>query len=466
MKFKSLAGTALLLAAGSATGSLLKDGITPGTPSDVLVSVYDNSTGLTSSGKTFLFNTHLSYGDFTNGTVKFKAIDLSGDANFKALQVSGAKLKFNIVGGYSLADDFSNFDRNNGATFKDKAGTQWGLVTTGHKTADFNGEFGNLSDTTKNRIFAYWSAANVKLAKLGATKTAGPDSVLVDKGDLQASLDQAWGGNFGGGGTANTATANIVDGPGDTSKFYWITNVDYDKGSVVELGTWALSDAGRLTYTGAGYTGSTNTPPVANAGSNQSVAVGTTVTLNGSGSDAEGDSLTYAWSQVSGPSASLAGATSAKSSFKPGSAGTYVFKLTVSDGQASGDATVQVVATAAKTTPTSTPTPTSPGLKLTVPGQSEAITADVPASWKVGQVQTIRLTAPEAKAGQKATIKYAKNGRKFSKTVKTITLSKGSLTWKPAKADASGTGAIQVCVAYDKKNKPVCDVIKVVVQAK
>src|SRR5262249_3842102 len=42
-------------------------------------------------------------------------------------------------------------------------------------------------------------------------------------------------------------------------------------------------------------------PPVANAGANQTVTVGKTVTLNGTGSsDAGGAALTYQWSQIGG----------------------------------------------------------------------------------------------------------------------------------------------------------------------
>jgi len=44
-----------------------------------------------------------------------------------------------------------------------------------------------------------------------------------------------------------------------------------------------------------------NRPPVADAGNNQNVKEGETVSLSGSGSDPDGNTLTYAWSQFSGP---------------------------------------------------------------------------------------------------------------------------------------------------------------------
>jgi hypothetical protein len=49
-----------------------------------------------------------------------------------------------------------------------------------------------------------------------------------------------------------------------------------------------------------------NNPPTANAGADQSVGENSMVTLDGSLSrDADGDSLTLLWSQISGPAVQL-----------------------------------------------------------------------------------------------------------------------------------------------------------------
>ena len=88
-----------------------------------------------------------------------------------------------------------------------------------------------------------------------------------------------------------------------------------------------------------------NTAPVANAGPAQSAKAGATVTLDGSGStDADGDPLTYAWTQVSGSTVALAGASTAKPTFvQPG--GDVVLQLVVNDGIASSaPATVKISA--------------------------------------------------------------------------------------------------------------------------
>jgi RHS repeat-associated protein len=79
-----------------------------------------------------------------------------------------------------------------------------------------------------------------------------------------------------------------------------------------------------------------NSPPVANAGKDQMVSVGTTVQLDGSHStDVDGDSLTYTWAILTTPqgsSATLSSTTSVQPTFVADRVGTYVVQLTVNDG--------------------------------------------------------------------------------------------------------------------------------------
>lgn len=97
-----------------------------------------------------------------------------------------------------------------------------------------------------------------------------------------------------------------------------------------------------------------NIKPVAHAGTGQSVTVGDTVTIDGSGStDANGDSLNYRWTLTTAPSgstASIADTSASITSFVPDVAGMYVAQLVVNDGTVDSDpSTIQVQAVAAPT---------------------------------------------------------------------------------------------------------------------
>jgi hypothetical protein len=93
--------------------------------------------------------------------------------------------------------------------------------------------------------------------------------------------------------------------------------------------------------------GGGNLSPTANAGPDQTGEVGTLVTISGSASsDPDGTIVSYAWSQISGPSASLSG-SGATRTFTPSAAGTYTFQLTVVDsGGATGQDFVSIVISA------------------------------------------------------------------------------------------------------------------------
>jgi putative component of membrane protein insertase Oxa1/YidC/SpoIIIJ protein YidD/sugar lactone lactonase YvrE len=90
-----------------------------------------------------------------------------------------------------------------------------------------------------------------------------------------------------------------------------------------------------------------NCVPIADAGLDQFIsAPGILVNLDGTASsDANGDPLTYAWSQVSGPAAVLSSTTSATPTFTPAVGGVYVFQLIVNDGKINSVADTVTIAT-------------------------------------------------------------------------------------------------------------------------
>lgn len=112
-------------------------------------------------------------------------------------------------------------------------------------------------------------------------------------------------------------------------------------------------------------TTTTNIVPVANAGSDKTIALPTTsTTLSGSGSDADGTISKYSWTKVSGPSTYVFSSTAvANPTVTSLVAGTYVFRLTVTDNKGATDYDdVNVVVNSALTTITT----------YTVPGKVQA----------------------------------------------------------------------------------------------
>jgi PKD domain/NHL repeat len=107
-----------------------------------------------------------------------------------------------------------------------------------------------------------------------------------------------------------------------------------------------------------------NQPPTANAGSDQTVNAGDTVTLDGSGSrDPDGNITSYSWTQTDGPAVTLSDANVASPTFTAPSVSadtTLKFSLTVTDDKgaaASSNPAVVSVTVKAAATPVS---PTEP----------------------------------------------------------------------------------------------------------
>lgn len=118
-----------------------------------------------------------------------------------------------------------------------------------------------------------------------------------------------------------TETANIVFSQGSYSSYTSF-------GQNLQVAEWETPQSQLIVEP-------VNQPPTANAGPDQSVAAGVTVTLDGTGStDGDGTIVGYAWTQTSGPAVTLINPNSAQASFIAPSnetVSTATFNLIVTD---------------------------------------------------------------------------------------------------------------------------------------
>ncbi len=181
-----------------------------------------------------------------------------------------------------------------------------------------------------------------------------------------------------------------------------------------------------------------NTPPVADAGEDIAIAVGSPVQLDGSGSsDADGDALGYAWRlQVpAGSAATLTGNTTATPAFMPDVVGEYVALLIVNDGAADSNEDSAIITAL----PAGTNAPVIGSVPVTVATRDETYVYDVEATdADTGDVLTYSLA--EAPAGME------------------IDAFSGAINWVPtttqpvgvivAVTDVSGLQDVQDCVIF------------------
>ena len=197
----------------------------------------------------------------------------------------------------------------------------------------------------------------------------------------------------------------------------------------------SASQADTVTVT---VTAGSNDAPTANAGENQTVGEGASVTLSGSGSDPENEALTYAWTQTSGQSVTLSGASTATASFTAPTElvtdAVLVFSLVVTDarGEASSPDTVTVTVTAG-----SNDAPTADAGENQTVGEGASVTLSGSGSDPEGEALTYAWTQT---SGQSVTLSGASTAT-ASFTAPTELVTDASLVFSLVVTDARGSAS-------------------------
>ena len=194
-----------------------------------------------------------------------------------------------------------------------------------------------------------------------STSAADQVTITINTNDVptaDAGVDQTFFGLVNG--DTFTLAGSGTDPDGDTLTYVWtqtagrsLTLSDSTSAAptVTFDGSYSAGANEVFTYSLIVNDGSTNSvadtvtftlvenrAPIADAGTDQNgINAGELVTLTGGGSsDADGDTLTYTWSQVSGPIAALSSTTAESPTFTAPDvtgAATLVYQLIVSDGK-------------------------------------------------------------------------------------------------------------------------------------
>jgi RHS repeat-associated protein len=216
---------------------------------------------------------------------------------------------------------------------------------------------------------------------------------------------------------------------------YYVFNVNFNGSSLV----WTLKGPDNTARTATASSSSTACPvPVAKAGPNQTVATGSTVQLDGTGStDPSGLPLTYQWSIVNKPTgstATLSSATAAKPTFVADKAGHYEMHLVVSDTYFS-----------------------SPSSSVNVTAQTPTPVAKAGPNQTVATGSTVQLDGTGSTDPSGLTLTY-----QWSIVTKpsgsTATLSSATVAKPTIVADKSGTYSVQLVVSDSNASSPASTV--------
>jgi uncharacterized protein YjdB len=290
------------------------------------------------------------------------------------------------------------------------------------------------------------------------TLSSDPATVTITTNTVQAPTANAGPNQTVNGGSVVTLAGSGTDPQGLPLTFKW-SLITKPAGSAATLSSTVIANPtftadlagtyvaqlivnnGFLDSAPATVTISTTcAPPTANPGSNQTVQIGATVTLNGSASgDVCHDPLTYAWSFTSRPNgsnATLTGANTVSPTFVADVAGMYVVQLIVNNGFSNS--------TPATVTVTANPLPaiTVPNTTVGV-GQQASLTISVPQN-VTGSNLTVNLSSSDtSKATVPASVTIPVGSNSATVQVTGVNIGSATIT-ASATGYNSGTGTVTV----------------------
>lgn len=196
-----------------------------------------------------------------------------------------------------------------------------------------------------------------------------------------------WTRQSGAGVTMTNTTSPTLSLAGLTAGQYEfrLRVIDDSGASDIDVAVVTVSDPG------------TNQHPIAEAGFDKIVKLPqTTVLLEGSGSDDDGNVTTYGWTKVSGTGSAIASPAASTTSITGLSEGVYTFRLTVTDNDGASDfndVVVRVVTSTANTPPV-----VSAGADKTIflPTNSTTLNATADDDGSITAYQWAKLSGPAA----------------------------------------------------------------------
>ena len=313
-------------------------------------------------------------------------------------------------------------------------------------TADVAGTYLATLTVSDGKVSSNFSMVRVVVSAANAAPVAnagpaqsvvlGADVTLDGSGSSDANLDvitYSWALVS----KPASSTAALDSATAVKPKFKADVAGSYIWALVVNDGKVSSSNLSTVTITAS----AANAAPVANAGSSQNVITADKVTLSGSGSDANGDTLTYKWYLVSKPAgsaAALTGDTTAAPTFVADLVGTYVAVLVVNDGK--------VDSAVASTTVTAADVNQAPTAVLTADTQVLTLTPATTAT-----LNGTQSTDPNRDA---LSYRWAVTTRPATSTAALTDDTGGNAGIKTFKADKTGQYIITLIVSDGKLDSP------------